>query len=119
MELGAYPLHVQHWPWHLKWVAPFAVLAALALLYFFPPAQYGFYPQCMFFNLTGLSCPGCGSLRSVHHLLHGEVATAFRFNPLLFMLVPALILFRRHLHKPAWLWSLVGVVLAFTVARNL
>lgn len=112
---------VRHWPPHMNWIAPLAIILALAVavLYLFSPEQYAFYPQCMFLNLTGLSCPGCGSLRSMHHLLHGEFTTAFRFNPLLWVLVPGVILFRRHLHKPAWLWSLAGVTLIFTVARNL
>jgi hypothetical protein len=110
---------VQRWAQHAKWIAPLVAMAGLAVLYLFSPERYGFYPRCLFRELTGLDCPGCGSLRSVHHLLHGEIATAFLFNPLLYFLVPALLVCRRHLHRPAWLWSFAGIVLLFTVARNL
>jgi len=103
----------------MKWFAGLAITAGLALLYFFPIDHYHIYPQCLFHDLTGLDCPGCGSLRSVQALLHGDVVSAFRFNPLLYVLAPALILCRRHLHKPTWLWSFVAVVIVFGIARNL
>ena len=110
---------MQRWSKHLKWVAPPAALAFLAALYFFSPEQYWVYPQCLFRQWTGLECAGCGSLRSVHRLLHGEFAAAFRFNPLLYFIVPVLAIWRRHLHKPAWLWSIAGALVLFTVWRNL
>ena len=40
-----------------------AVLASGAVLFFFNPSQYGFYPVCLFHELTGLNCPGCGGRR--------------------------------------------------------
>jgi hypothetical protein len=112
---------VQRWSEHVKWAAPLAIAAGagLIVLYFWEPERYWIFPRCLFRELTGLDCPGCGSLRSVHYLLHGEIATAFRFNPLLYLLAPALFLCRRRLHKPAWLWSFVTLVILFTVARNL
>ena len=47
-------------------------------------------PQCLFRRLTGLSCPGCGSQRVAHALLHGDLAGAFRANALLVAAIPAL-----------------------------
>ena len=41
---------------------------------------------CVFRELTGLYCPGCGSGRAVIALLHGRVGAAFRHNPLVFLL---------------------------------
>ena len=110
---------VERWVPCLKWIAPVGVIAGLAVLYCFPVDRYPIYPRCIFHELTGLDCPGCGSLRSVQCLLHGDIAAAFRFNPLLYLLIPALVVCRRHLHKPAWVWSLVAVVVVFTIARNL
>ena len=95
------------------------IVIALAMLFWFPPIEYGFYPRCLFHALTGLNCPGCGTLRSVHYLLHGQLATAFQLNPLLYVLGPAILVCRKQLHKPAWLWSFVGVIVAFTIVRNL
>src|SRR5882762_3500779 len=59
------------------------------LLFTFNPVQFGFYPVCQFYKTTGLLCPGCGSLRALHNLLHGHLAEAFRFNQLLFLSLPA------------------------------
>ncbi len=32
--------------------------------------------------LTGLLCPGCGSQRAIHQLLHGHLAASFQYNQL-------------------------------------
>src|SRR5437899_5204354 len=59
------------------------------ILYFFNPSQFGFYPSCMFRRVTGLLCPGCGSLRAAHELLHGHLGTALRLNALFVLGLPA------------------------------
>ena len=41
----------------------------------------GHYPTCPFLAITGWYCPGCGSLRAVHDLLHGDLAGAVRPQP--------------------------------------
>src|SRR3970282_358268 len=61
---------------------------ALAELYLFAPATSGIYPVCPFRALTGWLCPGCGTLRGLHELLHGNLAAAFRFNPLMLLSLP-------------------------------
>ena len=108
-------------------------VVAGVVLFFFPPEQHAFYPRCMFHVVTGLDCPGCGGLRAAHRLLHGEWAAAFAFNPLLVALAPVLGWFTldwglrattgRALPNPfrhrAWIWVLLGVILAFSIARNL
>ena len=50
-----------------------AALGAGAVVFFFNPATHGFYPVCVFHQLTGLNCPGCGGTRSVYALLHGNI----------------------------------------------
>ena len=59
-----------------------------AILFCFDPSA-GFYPVCLFHQATGLLCPGCGSLRAMHQLLHGHLLAAFEFNPLLLLCLPA------------------------------
>lgn len=68
--------------------AGIAVVAAL--VFAVDPAGSSLFPKCLLHRTTGLHCPGCGSTRAVHHLLHGRVATAFRFNPLLMLVLPVL-----------------------------
>jgi hypothetical protein len=123
----------------MLWVLPLAALALLAgaaLLFAFNPASSRLLPPCPFHALTGLYCPGCGSTRACHHLLHGRIATAFDFNPLMVVSLPfiayglarqAVRLARGSPPPPAapsrlsgwWIWGLLVVVLAFAVARNL
>ncbi len=37
---------------------------------------------CIVRNVTGVPCPGCGTTRSVVHVLHGEILDAVTTNPL-------------------------------------
>lgn len=109
-----------------------SVGAALVVLFWFNPAQHSFYPFCAFHRVTGWQCPGCGGLRSVHHLLHGDVLTAFRFNPVVVLAVPWLLWLgvRRWWRGPRpggisaraqarWAWIALGVLVAFWIVRNL
>jgi hypothetical protein len=112
-----------------KWVyilAAAATGAALVLLYFFAPTEHPFYPRCVFHSVTGLACPGCGSLRAVHNLLHGDFAAAFRLNPLMMILLPAMAgiwIARRESAftalRPVWIWVVLSVIVLFAVLRNL
>lgn len=47
--------------------------------------------QCTVLFFTGLYCPGCGSQRSLHHLLHGEIIIALRYNALFVIGLPFLL----------------------------
>jgi hypothetical protein len=45
-----------------------------------PTTQGGPLPVCPTKALLGIDCPGCGSLRMLYSLLHGNVMAAARFN---------------------------------------
>lgn len=45
---------------------------------------------CIVRTVTGVPCPGCGTTRSVIHVLHGEVLDAVKSNPLGLLAVAAL-----------------------------
>jgi hypothetical protein len=110
-----------------------ATAAGLAILYFKDPAEGGFYPSCIFHYLTGFHCPGCGTLRALHQLLHGNFAAAWAMNPLAIAVMPGLAavivcgqvaawreLPGRISHRlgPAWIWSLFFVIVAYGILRN-
>ena len=112
----------------------FALLAAVMalVLFCFDPRQYHFYPVCFFHRTTGLLCPGCGALRATHQLLHGHLAAAFRFNPVLIVSLPLVLWFGARFAlqrarnqplslglRPAWLWLILTAALIVSVARNL
>lgn len=75
-------------------LAPLASLlafgAGLAVVAGRNPEQPGHYPICPFHAMTGLWCPGCGSLRAMHALAHGDLGTALHRNVLLVASLPVL-----------------------------
>ncbi|MFD7454988.1 DUF2752 domain-containing protein [Kitasatospora sp. NPDC059827] len=118
-------------------VPPLAALAAVAV-----PAGYvaavdpnapGHYPDCPFLAATGWWCPGCGGLRCVHALAHGDLTGALHDNAVAVLLFAVLALLWL---RWAWAaltggppvrvsvgarrWALIGLlVLVFAVVRNL
>jgi len=107
--------------------------APIILLRVFDPATSGIFPPCPIRYLTGLYCPGCGSLRAMHALLHGELARAWAMNPLMIVMLPfvtyglvsaALLELRGNglpeVMLPAkWIRAFCVVVVLYAVARNL
>jgi hypothetical protein len=103
--------------------------AATAVLFCFDPSTVHFYPPCLFRLLTGFYCPGCGSLRATHALLHGRLGEAFRLNPLLLISMPVVagMLVIDPRLKPKYRLSMnpvfpvivLVVVVAFWIVRNI
>ena len=62
--------------------------AAAVVIFCFDPATAGFYPPCLFNTVLGTACPGCGSLRALHQLLHGNFAAAWELNRVLVIAMP-------------------------------
>lgn len=52
-----------------------------------PTTPGGPLPVCATKALLGIDCPGCGSLRMLYSLLHGDVPAAVRYNALGFVAV--------------------------------
>lgn len=101
-------------------------VCAAALIFFFDPARSSVFPPCPFHALTGWWCPGCGSTRALHQLLHGHFAEAFRYNPLAilaipFLLIAAVIPFwrKRAVLAPVWSWTALVLIIGFGILRNL
>jgi hypothetical protein len=105
---------------------------AAVFLYFFEPGKSALFPTCPFRALTGFTCPGCGTSRALHQLLHGNLAEAFQLNPLLLLSLPFLLYalvrytgnamlgrpVRHNTLAPKYIYALFGIVLFFWVFRN-
>ncbi|MGZ5365100.1 MAG: DUF2752 domain-containing protein [Mycobacterium sp.] len=84
------------------------------------------FPACPFHAATGLYCPGCGGLRMIHDVLHGDFAAAVVDNVVALIGLPLLlawILLRRRSGRP-WMTPIsaaviVTIALTWTVVRNL
>ena len=62
---------------------------SIIFLYYFNPAEYSqIYPPSLSREWGGFYCAGCGTLRALHQLLHGNWRAALRFNPLLIICLP-------------------------------
>ncbi len=107
-------------------------VAGLVVLATVDPHEPGRYPTCPFLALTGLYCPGCGSLRALHDLAHLDLAGAWSMNPALVLVAPVLVAWwvawvrraatgrPRRLVLPVWcIWTVLGLVVAYWVARNI
>lgn len=101
------------------------------IYYFFNPSEY-FFPPCTFYQTTGWYCPGCGSQRAFHALLHGNFLMAFQYNLLLPLGLLAgayyamLQVARKCWNKPFYnylqhryfMWFLVAFILLYWILRN-
>jgi hypothetical protein len=103
-----------------------------SILYFFNPVQTPFFPVCPFHALTGLYCPGCGTARAIHQLLHGHLLRALSLNPLMIISLPflgyslAAFIFGKSESgkkysnwRTVWDRSVLFIVLIYWVLRNI
>ena len=105
----------------------------LGVIYLLDPDASDLYPTCPFLAITGLYCPGCGTLRALHQLTRGHPLAALDLNPLMMLLLPFVAYFfashamlaitgrppRTFFVRPAIIWALLGVVLAYWLLRNI
>jgi hypothetical protein len=106
----------------------------VASLAFLDPAETTFIPMCPCRLLTGLYCPGCGSLRAIHAMTRLRIDRAFGYNPLLVLFVPLFIWFFavnlatacwgpdkkiEFSLPPAFAKSLLLIIVAYFVIRNI
>ncbi len=110
------------------------LIVGVAVLFFvLDPSKHEIFPQCLFHSVTGGYCPGCGSQRALHSLLHFDIAGVISYN-LLFLPAAFLVLYH-YSHKLlngafGWHlphlfyfkntpWVILGFVILFWIVRNL
>lgn len=117
----------------LNWILLLIILGVAVLFFVLDPGKQELLPKCAFHSLTGGYCPGCGSQRALHSLLHLDFAGVVSYN---FLFLPAALLIFYHYTHPLlnrWLnwklpnlfylkytpWVIFTVVILFWVLRNL
>lgn len=119
----------------ILWIFLFLVfLIAIYIYSHIHPNSSPFFPKCPFLMLTGIKCPGCGSQRAIHALLHADIKTAFSYNALLVLSIPYVILllcvriyqlFNPYsplilkVQKNLYIWIFFAIAMTFFVARNI
>jgi hypothetical protein len=81
----------------------FILLLSVSLSPFSEPR----FSLCLFKNLFGFSCPGCGMGRSFIFLGHGQISNAFYMNPISFLAFPMVLFF----------W--INIILSITLKKEM
>ena len=111
------------------------VLAGAVYLFMMDPSKAWLMPKCPLHEATGWNCPGCGTTRALHALLHADLGAALAFNPLMVLSLPLLLLMliRHELKlwrglptkpvgsglKPGVSLAIGGILCVYGVLRNL
>ena len=109
------------------------IFILLLIVYFFIYKIINIAFVCVFHEITGLYCPGCGLTRMIREIFNLNFYQAFRYNPLLFICSPfvlflyfnyiySVIVNRKSVYQkiPEKFWyGCLIVVLAYWVLRNI
>lgn len=105
----------------------------IGLVFAYGAAHWGWWLPCIFNQVTGLLCPGCGISRMCLAILKLDFAGAFQWNPAVFLMLPFIgyllgYMMYRHIRfddvvmrkwQQILAWILVGILLIFAIVRNL
>ncbi len=115
-------------------VITIGIVGLLTIYYFNNPSEHSFFIPCPFKFATGYHCPGCGSQRAIHQLLHLDIVAAFRLNPLMVLSLPLIfwglgVMIYNYINQTkhrVWLfyskyfiYGYFGIAVVYWVARNL
>jgi len=86
---------------------------------------------CVFYEITGFKCPGCGVSRMLASLARFDIVSAFWHNPFLFITGPFIVAYlacceiryvrfgdRRMGKWEALMWAELALAIAFGILRN-
>ena len=112
-----------------------ALICGTFIYFKYDPVNFALFPKCPFLALTGYQCPGCGSQRAIHSLLHLNVSEAFHQNALLVLSLPYLFIhclisaktrpshyilkWRKRLYGVPAIWLVFSLVILFWIGRNI
>ena len=116
-----------------KWFIGVLALGCFGITYhIYDPKDYPIFPKCPLLLLTGIKCPGCGSQRAIHSLLHSDLTNAFKYNMLLITSLPyigALLYSESHkvkhpslyhqLNNTKLVWGYLIIIIIWWIIRNI
>ncbi|MBQ6877457.1 MAG: DUF2752 domain-containing protein [Oscillospiraceae bacterium] len=113
--------------------AAFFAAAALIYLYFTGEGEGAGIP-CMFHQITGFYCSGCGSSRALRSILHLDFYRALRYNAIFTLFLPFLAvyfcaLFYSYIRlgrdkisekiSMKFVWALIVIAVLYGILRNI
>ena len=115
-----------------KTVIKYSVILGIAAAYLIFVLCTGLGIPCLFYEITGLKCPGCGISKMFISLIKLDVVSAFWHNPFLFITGPFLVAYlavsevkyvrtgNNDMGKwEIFLWVEIALVLTYAVLRNI
>ena len=118
----------------LKYILILVLFIVLALFYFtINPSLVTYLPNCPLYSTTGIYCPGCGSQRATHDLLHLDFMGVLQHNVLyliglLFLFYHGIVLianrffgkpWRSLFYHPKTPIIVLVIIIIFWILRNL
>lgn len=102
----------------------------LLLFYFFINKLFNFSIPCPIYYITHLYCPGCGITRMFFAILKLDFYQAFRYNPLVFILLILSIIyfilklilkrFNINIKMTEYIWYiLLVIIIVYGILRNI
>lgn len=103
------------------------LILVIPIYFFYNPSKFDFFPKCPLYKTTGIYCPGCGSQRAIHDIVHFNLTEALSHNLLAVTIIPialfSYLFFRNFYNKviyhPKTPWVFFVLVLLFWILRNL
>ena len=115
-----------------KTVIKYSVILGIAVAYLIFVLCTGLGIPCVFYEITGLKCPGCGISKMFISLVKLDFVSAFWHNPFLFITGPFLVAYlalgeikyvrtgNNDMGKwEIFLWVELALALAYAVLRNI
>ena len=101
----------------------FLIVGIIGILYLIVFLKYKIGIPCLFHEVTGLYCPGCGMTRAMISIIKLDFYQASRFNILIFIVIPFFIIYFILKDKktiPNWIWYvLLSLVILYGILRNI
>jgi len=71
----------------------YLALLILFVSYYLLNKYIGLSIPCLFHEITGLDCPGCGITRCLFAIVKLDIKSAFEANPLVFIYLPFIVMY--------------------------
>ena len=111
----------------------FFLMIFFVVLYIQPATKTNHvYPPCVFHLITGWHCPGCGTLRGLSCLVHGDFIGFWNKNKLLILFIPYFtaeyILYAmkcfgikrsKYFFSSTYIWIFFVVIVLYWILRNI